>query len=213
MIHKEEFIKDLCSWELIGTKKRHLIRIEPECSFTYLPISLYRFFGERCGVDKFEMSVQSKIIRFYLILILALSIGACSNVEGQSAEPQDTVEPDRVEESAEPDEALPSLMEYESGVEGYLWIGPMCPVVHEGTECPDQPYETEFTITDLEGEKVVVGKSDADGFFRIYLYAGSYVLVPESGKPGVVPSAEPIPFNVEPDTFTFLEITFDSGIR
>jgi hypothetical protein len=159
------------------------------------------------------MTIRSKITGFWLILMLSLSIGACSTVEGQDGEPQETVEPEVTEESAEHDEALPSMLESESGVEGYLWIGPTCPVVHEGTVCPDKPYETEFTITDPEAEVVTIGKSDADGFFHIPLLPGSYVFVPESGKPGVVPIAEPVPFDVESGSFTYLEVTFDSGMR
>lgn len=159
------------------------------------------------------MTLRLKIIGFWFIMILVLSVGACSSAEGQGEETQDTSEPDRIEESAEADKGTPSLMESDSGVEGYLWIGPMCPVVHEGTECPDKPYETEFTITDTEGEVVAIAKSNADGFFHIPLLPGSYVFVPESGKPGVVPVADPVPFDVEPESLTLLEITFDSGIR
>jgi len=161
------------------------------------------------------MSIRSIITMFWLILMLGFSIGACSTVEGQDGESHDTEEPDKAVESIEPDQGkgTPSLLESDSGVEGYLWIGPMCPVVHEGTECPDQPYETEFTITDTEAEVVVMGKSDAEGFFHIPLLPGSYVFVPESGKPGVVPITEPVPFDVDDTSFTYLEITFDSGIR
>lgn len=161
------------------------------------------------------MRIHRKFIRFWLVLLLGLAIGACADVGGQDGESQDTRQPDSVKESIESDQAkgTPSLLESDSGVEGYVWIGPMCPVVQEGTECPDQPYETEFTITDSEAEVVVMGKSDAEGFFHIPLLPGSYIFVPESGKPGVVPIADPVPFDVEPDSFTFLEITFDSGIR
>ena len=159
------------------------------------------------------MITRSKSIGLCLVLILGLSIGACTKVESQEPEIEDTGEPTRVEESVELDMGTPSFLESESGVEGYLWIGPMCPVVHEATECPDKPYETEFTITDVKGEIVTVGKSDADGFFHIPLLPGSYVFVPESGKPGVVPIADPVPFDVDLGSFAFLEITFDSGIR
>jgi hypothetical protein len=159
------------------------------------------------------MAYKRMIIGVCLLLILGLSIGACSRIEGQEGKPQDAVESDKVKESTEPDRGTPSLLESESGVEGYLWIGPMCPVVQEGTDCPDKPYETEFTITDNESKVVTMSKSDANGFFHIPLMPGSYVFVPKSGKPGVVPMTEPIPFDVTLGSFTFLEITFDSGIR
>ena len=159
------------------------------------------------------MHTRLKAMIFWFILMLSLSIGACSTVEGQDGEPQDFVEPEVTEENTEPDEALPSMLESESGVEGYLWIGPTCPVVHEGTECPDEPYETTFTITDIDAQVVAIGKSDVDGFFHIPLLPGSYVFVPESGKPGVMPVAEPVPFDVDHGSFTYLEITYDSGMR
>ena len=153
---------------------------------------------------------KSKTSVFVLAFVISLLIGACSNLDAEEIKEEDTLTPIS---SPEKSESGVVPIHLESGVEGYLWIGPMCPVVHEGTECPDEPYETAFTITNVEGEVMAIGNSDADGFFHIPLHPGSYIFVPESGKPGVLPTAEPVPFDVEPDTFTFLEITFDSGIR
>jgi len=34
----------------------------------------------------------------------------------------------------------------DSGIEGQVLIGPMCPAVQEGQECPDQPYQASLTV-------------------------------------------------------------------
>ncbi|HET8671634.1 MAG TPA: hypothetical protein VFM05_13735, partial [Candidatus Saccharimonadales bacterium] len=33
-----------------------------------------------------------------------------------------------------------------SGIEGQVMIGPMCPVVQPGQECPDQTYQATLTV-------------------------------------------------------------------
>ena len=68
-------------------------------------------------------------------------------------------------------------------------------------------------MTDSKGDVAAEDKSDANGFFRIPLPPGSYVLVPVESKPGVSPSSSPVPFDVKAGSSTQLEITFDSGLR
>lgn len=101
----------------------------------------------------------------------------------------------------------------ESGIEGYVWIGPMCPVAHVGTECPDRPFETGFTITDTMGQDIIKGRSGEDGYFRILLPPGSYILVPDIPNPNAPPFADPIPFDVELGSFTQITVSYDSGLR
>ena len=99
----------------------------------------------------------------------------------------------------------------DSGVEGIVTIGPMCPVVQEGVPCPDQPYQAELTILTESGKKVIQFQTDEEGSFRIELAAGDYVLHPES--PSGLPFATDIPFTVEEHNFKYLEVIYDSGIR
>lgn len=101
----------------------------------------------------------------------------------------------------------------DGGVEGRVTVGPTCPVVREGTECPDQPFQAVLKVTDPEGREVAKGKSDAAGLFRIALPPGDYVLVPESPSGTVPPFAAPIEFQVDAGAWTRLEVSFDSGIR
>jgi len=99
----------------------------------------------------------------------------------------------------------------DSGIEGTVTIGPMCPVVQEDVPCPDRPYQARLTVLTTSGEKVLQFQTDEQGLFRVGLAAGEYVLHPES--PNSMPSAADIPFGVNEHTFTQLKIVYDSGIR
>lgn len=149
-----------------------------------------------------------EILILHMVIVVALT-GACSNVSTEEIRDVPTVTPVSTPEKSDMD-IIPTL---ESGVEGIVWIGPTCPVVHVGTECPDEPYETALAVTDIDGEIVATGKSDADGFFRILLPPGSYILVPETPNRNAPPYVDPLLFNVEPGLFTQLEVLYDSGMR
>jgi hypothetical protein len=99
----------------------------------------------------------------------------------------------------------------DSGVEGQVLIGPICPVVQEGQECPDQPYQAVFTVTSLKGERIVQIQTGTDGKFKIPLPPGEYILHPES--PNAMPFALEQPFAVEEGMFTQVVVSYDSGIR
>lgn len=99
----------------------------------------------------------------------------------------------------------------DSGIEGRVLIGPMCPVVREGEECPDQPYQADLTVTDPGGRVVVRFQTEVDGTFRVPLAPGDYILRPES--PNVMPFAPEQPFSVLPGRFTQITVSYDSGIR
>ncbi len=99
----------------------------------------------------------------------------------------------------------------DSGVEGQVLIGPMCPVVQEGQECPDQPYQATLTVLSQNGREIVQVQTDEQGRFKIPLAPGEYILHPES--PDVLPSASDQNFVVEAGRFTKLVVNYDSGIR
>ena len=98
----------------------------------------------------------------------------------------------------------------DTGVEGQVWIGPMCPVVREGEPCPDSPYQATLTITKSNGRRVAQVESDADGYFQINLAPGEYILHPEMD--GISHASEQT-FAVQDGVFTFLTVNYDSGIR
>ena len=98
-----------------------------------------------------------------------------------------------------------------SGVEGQVWIGPNCPVVQQGQECPDQPYQATITVNNSDGRMVAQVQTNVMGYFKIPLEPGEYILHPES--PNVMPYAGDQNFVVAADKFTKLTVQYDSGIR
>jgi hypothetical protein len=98
-----------------------------------------------------------------------------------------------------------------SGIEGQVFIGPVCPVVQEGQECPDQPYQATLVVNNSNGREIVKVQTDAEGRFKIPLDPGEYILHPES--PNVMPYASEQILVVEEGKFTQITVTYDSGIR
>lgn len=99
----------------------------------------------------------------------------------------------------------------DSGIEGTVTIGPMCPVIQENVPCPDQPYQATLTVLTTSGKKIMQFQTDEQGVFKVELAAGDYVLHPESSNS--LPFAADVPFTVKEHQFTQLEISYDSGIR
>jgi len=99
----------------------------------------------------------------------------------------------------------------DSGVEGQVFIGPVCPVVQAGMDCADRPYQATLTVNSPKGGKIVQVQTDEEGKFKIPLAPGEYILHPES--PNVMPFAAEQTLIVEEGTFTQIIVTYDSGIR
>jgi hypothetical protein len=98
-----------------------------------------------------------------------------------------------------------------SGIEGQVLVGPMCPVVQPGQECPDQPYQATLTILNRDGVQVAQFQTDSQGRFSIPLVPGEYILHPES--PNGLPFAGDQSIMVETGRFTPITVHYDSGIR
>lgn len=101
----------------------------------------------------------------------------------------------------------------DSGVQGTITIGPMCPVVQEGTACPDEPYQATIVIYDDRGDEVLTFESNIAGVFRANLWPGRYVLAPQAPDPGGPPFAEEQEFEVREGAFIDVAVQYDSGIR
>ncbi len=101
----------------------------------------------------------------------------------------------------------------DSGIQGRVFIGPLCPVVQEGVPCPDAPFEASIRVRRASGKVVTTVHSSKDGRFRVKLARGEYVLEPLSPNEGAPPQAGAVPVRVRAHAFTRVTITYDSGIR
>jgi len=99
----------------------------------------------------------------------------------------------------------------DSGLEGQVFIGPMCPLVGPGQECPNQPYEAILTINSAEGGRITQVQTDQQGRFRLALKPGKYILHPESSN--AMPFSAEQSISIEAGRFTQLLVKYDSGIR
>jgi hypothetical protein len=110
-------------------------------------------------------------------------------------------------------ENLPTTLP-ESGIEGLVLLGPICPPTQQGQLCPDKPFAASLTLqaSGPDSEPLMV-RSGEDGRFRIRLAPGEYTLTPISPNPSTPPYAEPQLVRVEPGQFTHVTVEYESGIR
>jgi len=101
----------------------------------------------------------------------------------------------------------------DTGVEGIVTMGPMCPVVQIGQPCPDTPYAAKLTVLLASGKVAARGSAADDGSYRIPLDPGDYLLQAEPPDGGPFPAMAGYPFSVRQGAWTRLDLTLDSGIR
>jgi len=103
----------------------------------------------------------------------------------------------------------------ESGIEGQVSIGPMCPVERPDRPCPDKPFAASIEIQNLDDPSHhLTIRSGEDGCFRVKLAPGKYKLTPMAPNPGAPPHAPgPQAVTVEPGKYAHVMIKYDSGIR
>jgi hypothetical protein len=100
-----------------------------------------------------------------------------------------------------------------TGIQGQVLIGPMCPVAQQDNPCPDRPYPATLTILTMERKKVKSFTADGDGLFQVKLAPGNYILRPDPPLSIPFPIAPEQTFTVVAGQFTQLKITYDTGIR
>ena len=102
----------------------------------------------------------------------------------------------------------------DSGIEGQVLIGPMCPVVQEGTPCPDQPYQATIDVWNADrSQKLRTFETDSEGLFRVPLAPGEYYIDPQPPDTGGPPTPIPQTVTVSANSFVQVTIEYDSGIR
>jgi hypothetical protein len=102
-----------------------------------------------------------------------------------------------------------------SGIEGQVFLGPMCPVVQVGIPCPDEPFQATIIIWNAERTTEVRSfTTDEQGRFRVPLAPDDYYLDPQPVEPGE-PFPVPIPNTVTVLAGQFAQVTvqYDTGIR
>jgi hypothetical protein len=100
-----------------------------------------------------------------------------------------------------------------TGIQGEVLIGPVCPVVQLNNPCPDKPYQATLAILTSEGRKIMKVTSNAEGRFQVPLTPGNYILHPETPPNQPMPFAAEQFFRVAEGQFTQLKVTYDRGIR
>jgi hypothetical protein len=98
-----------------------------------------------------------------------------------------------------------------SGIRGRAMAGPQCPVVVEGSPCPDLPWRGTVVATEVgTGDRSTV-ETDRLGRFELTLEPGTYEITIDAGAG--LPSAEPRTVTVEAGRFTHVDVAVDTGIR
>jgi hypothetical protein len=96
----------------------------------------------------------------------------------------------------------------DSGIRGTVTAGPQCPVVQEGSPCPDVPWEGKIRIT---GDSVDLEIATfSGGRFAIAIEPGTYTVQPVVTGPG---SASSVSVEVPGQGYVEVALTIDTGIR
>jgi hypothetical protein len=136
------------------------------------------------------MDIFMKKMLFMYLLFILIGVSACT--QGVSVT------------------SIPTLS---SGIEMHVTQEPICPgPIRAGdTSCQDGPFQAIITVLDANNNQITQFKTDVDGYFKIPLSPGSYILHPESGIP--LPTARDQTVFVTAGQFTQVLIQYDTGIR
>lgn len=100
-----------------------------------------------------------------------------------------------------------------SGVRGQVLLGPTCPVVQEGSPCPDEPVGGVEVRALTDGEAIAQTTSGGDGRFELELPPGRYTLEAVVGPDGPGMFGKPVAVTVTAGAFIEVVVPVDSGIR
>ncbi|MDZ4226417.1 MAG: hypothetical protein U1C66_02920 [Patescibacteria group bacterium] len=106
------------------------------------------------------------------------------------------------------------ILPYNSGVRGTVMMGPTCPVEQypPQAECADRPYQTLVAVFRASDptHAFVLTESDVQGMFEVSLPPGDYLV---GAGESALPSCTAQEVTVEPDLYTSITVSCDSGIR
>ena len=112
-----------------------------------------------------------------------------------------------------PDLPDQGIAPYNRGVRGVVIIGPVCPVqrIPPDPDCADKPYQARLRIKNQAGKAVIDSVVNKDGTFKFDLPPGEYTIT--NANKDTLPNLAPVSFFVEPNSYTEINLQFDSGIR
>ena len=101
-----------------------------------------------------------------------------------------------------------------SGVRGRALVDGGCPVLTAEKPCPSRPVSAQI-VASVKGyeDPAATVTSDADGHYELRLPPGTYVVSGRAGDGRPFPFAKPVEVTVRDGAFTWLRVSFDSGIR
>lgn len=100
-----------------------------------------------------------------------------------------------------------------SGIEGVVTIGPVCPVEQTPPDpnCAPKTYSATINAINQKTGEQKTFKSSTDGIFKVDLKPGDYALI--NAGVGILPRMEDYYTSVSLNKYTEVKIQFDSGIR
>ena len=101
----------------------------------------------------------------------------------------------------------------DSGIQGRMIRGPMCPNINTDVPCPDEPFSASFQVLDSQGNEVARFDSDTQGHFHVALDPGLYKIVPGNDAPLMLPKTQEKQVDVQENQFLQVTLHFDTGIR
>jgi len=101
----------------------------------------------------------------------------------------------------------------DSGIEGRVVRGPMCPNAESAAPCPDEPFSASFEVFDGQGNEITRFDSDTQGNFHVALDPGVYMIVPGIDAPLMLPKTQEKQVDVQENQFLQVTLRFDTGIR
>jgi hypothetical protein len=101
----------------------------------------------------------------------------------------------------------------ESGVQGVVTLGPLCPVQRADQPCPDRPFVATLLLLDADGREVARTTSAEDGAYWLPAPGGRYTLAPQPPDGRPLPRAGDVEVDVRSGHWTTLNVPHDSGIR
>lgn len=98
------------------------------------------------------------------------------------------------------------------GIRGVVTSGPLCPVVVQGSPCPDRPWQGLVRVSTTDGAAVGEVETDARGRFELAADPGTYEVVP-AVEPSRPPTASAVTVTVPATGWAEVELLVDTGIR